>query len=174
VKFFRIQTVKVFSILVCFIFIQGRTNGQEIKKLPSVHVKTYNGKDFNISDFQECGKPVIITFWASWCKPCIKELTAVSELYESWKEETGVIIYAISVDDSRTLNKAKLMINSKNWEFEFYFDINGDFKRAMGVVDVPHTFILNSSGEIIYQHSSYMEGSESEMIKKIREDLSGK
>lgn len=142
---------------------------QETSKLPSVIVRTLDGKEFNAAKISNDGKPIILSFWASWCRPCIKELSAIAEVYDDWKEETGLILIAVSVDDSRTQNNVRPMINSRGWDYLFYLDPNGDFKRAMGVVDVPHTFIINSAGQVVYQHTTYSEGAELELIKKIRE-----
>lgn len=109
----------------------------------------------------------MLIFWATWCKPCIKELSALAELYEEWQDETGVVIVAIAEDDSRTQFNIRPMIKSREWPFEFYIDTNGDFKRSMGVVDLPHLFILNKQGEIIYQRTSYIEGNEQELFNNI-------
>jgi peroxiredoxin len=145
------------------------TVGQEKSKIPNVTLRNIKGEIVKSQDAIHLGKPVIISFWASWCHPCIKELSAIAEVYKDWQEETGVILYAISVDDSRSQNNARVTINNNSWNYKFYFDSNSDFKRAMGVVNIPHTFVLNKEGEIIYQHSSYIEGSELEIIRKIRE-----
>ncbi|NLF41352.1 MAG: TlpA family protein disulfide reductase, partial [Bacteroidales bacterium] len=121
-------------------------DGESAKKLPSVTIKTLDGKDFNTADIQNDGKPIIVSFWATWCRPCLKELTAFSDNYEEWQAETGVKIYAISTDDARTKANVLPMVNGRGWEFDFFIDTNGDFKRAMSVSQVPHTFILNGKG----------------------------
>ncbi|MGB4535723.1 MAG: TlpA disulfide reductase family protein, partial [Tenuifilaceae bacterium] len=99
----------------------------------------------------------------------IKELTAIADLYDDWQEETGVKLIAVSIDDAKTVNNVRPMVNARGWEFDFYLDSNGDLRRAMGVTNVPHTFILNGKGEVVYQHTSYTDGSEMEMFKKIKE-----
>ncbi len=139
-------------------------------KVPNIELKTINGKKFNTSDINNIGKPVIINFWATWCKPCIKELTAISEKYEKWQDETGVILYAISIDDSKSINRVAPFVNAKGWEYVVLLDQNSDFKRAMNVINVPHSFILDKKGNIIYQHTTYAEGDENKMyeiLKKI-------
>jgi len=149
------------------ISINGICQVKENKKLPSVVLKSPDGGAFNTSEMGGLGKPVIIIFWATWCKPCIKELTAIADFYDEWKEKTGVVIYAVSIDDSRTQFNIRPLIKSRGWEYEFYNDPNGDFKRAMGVVDIPHLFILNAKGEIIHQRTSYVEGTEQELFDQI-------
>lgn len=137
-------------------------------QLPSVTIKTLDGKSFNTSNIQNDGKPVILSFWATWCKPCLKELGAINEVYADWQEETGVKVVAISVDDARSSANVGPFVKGKGWEYEFYSDANSDFKRAMNVANVPHTFILNGKGEIVWQHTSYTDGGEEEMIEVVR------
>ena len=103
-----------------------------IKQIPSAEVKTLTGDKVNTSTFSNDGKPMIIDFWATWCKPCIEELTAIHEVYAQWQKETGVKVIAISVDDARTLSRVAPFVNGKGWTYEFYNDPNGDFKRARG------------------------------------------
>lgn len=158
------KSVVIFMLIIS---INGICQVKENKKLPSVVLKSPDGGVFNTSEMGGLGKPVIIIFWATWCKPCIKELTAIADFYDEWKEKTGVVIYAVSIDDSRTQFNIRPLIKSRGWEYEFYNDPNGDFKRAMGVVDIPHLFILNAKGEIIHQRTSYVEGTEQELFDQI-------
>jgi len=170
-KTFQLALSKIRLPIVIYLFLltcMVTANGQDKSKIPAVLLKNIDGKMVNSTDAIQKGKPLIICFWASWCHPCLKELSAIAEVYEAWQNETEVILYAISVDDSRSFNNARVMINNNSWNFEFYFDPNSDFKRAMGVVNIPHAFILNDQGEVTYQHSSYTEGSELEIISKIR------
>ena len=132
-------------------FSQNRT-------LPKVDLKTLDNNTYNTSNFDNDGKPIIISFWATWCKPCIKELNNIAEVYEDWQDETGVKLIAISIDDSRNMSKVKPKVNALLWDYEVYCDPNGDFKRAMGVGAVPHTFLLDENKEIVYQHTSYKDG----------------
>ncbi len=137
--------------------------------IPSVTIRNLDGEQVNTADFSNDGKPFIISFWATYCKPCIREFNSLSEVYEQWQEETGVKLLAISIDDSRTSNNVLPFVNGKGWEFDFYLDVNGDFKRAMNVNLVPHTFICNGNGEVVWQHTSFAEGGELEMLEIIRE-----
>ena len=97
-----------------------------------------------------------------------EELTAINEVYADWQKETGVKLYAVSIDDSRSTSNILPMVNSRGWDFEVLSDANGEFKRAMNVVEIPHMFILNKNKEIVWQHDSYKEGDEKEIIKVLR------
>ena len=142
---------------------------QETKSFPTlpenVSVKTLDGKTVQTSTFNNDGKPYILSFWATWCKPCLRELNTIKEVYEDWQEETGVKIIAVSIDDARGASRVKPLVNGSGWEYEVYIDQNQDLKRAMNVVNVPHTFIINGKGEVVWQHTSFVEGSEEELIE---------
>ncbi len=158
------------------LLIGGFITAQDSKQgnsLPSVNIKTLEGGTFNTKDISNDGKPIIISFWALWCKPCKKELDAYNDNYEDWKEETGVKIIAVSIDDARSTAKVLPFVSGKAWEFDVLLDPNGDFKRAMSVNMVPHTFILNGKGEIVYQHTSYYEGLEDEIFEVVEKVAAG-
>lgn len=148
----------VFSIST---YAQART-------LPSIDVKTLDGSSINIQEIENDGNPIVISFWATWCKPCKKELNNIAEVYEEWQEETNVKLIAISIDDARSISKVSPYVNSTDWEYEIYLDSNLDLKRAMGVSTVPHTFLLNSKKELIWQHKGYVDGDEDELYEQIQ------
>ena len=126
------------------------------------------GTKVNTEKISNDGKPIIISFWATWCKPCIKELTTIADVYEDWQTETGVKLYAVSIDDSRSSSQVKTLVNGKGWNYEVLLDPNSEFKRAMNVNAVPHTFILNGKGEVVWQHTSFSEGAELDVINVVR------
>ena len=159
----------IFSITIFTsqLFAQGAGN---LKTIPSVIIKDVKGSNFNTSEIKNDGKPMIIDFWATWCAPCKAELNAIAENYTDWQKETGVKIYAVSIDDARNMDKVKPYVDGKNWEFEVLLDPNSDFKRAMNVQNVPHIFIVNGKGEIVYQQNSAAPGDDEkllEMVKKL-------
>ena len=159
--------MKTRIIALLFIIITTTTYSQN-KLLPSVDVKTINGKSMNINSIDNNGMPIVINFWATWCKPCKKELNNISEVYNEWQDETGVKIIAVSIDDTRSMSKVAPYVNSVGWEYEVYLDSNGDLKRSMGVSTVPHTFLLNSKKEIVWQHRGYVDGDEDELFDEIQ------
>ena len=146
-----------FLLFTAFSFIDGE------KKIPSVDLKTLDGQTFNSSKFSNNGKPMVIDFWATWCTPCKKELSAIAEVYEDWQKELGVKVIAISIDDSKTASKVKSTVDAKGWDYEVYLDINSDFKRAMNVNMVPVTFVIDGQGNIVWQNNAYVEGGETKL-----------
>ena len=155
----RIVLIGLFGCLLSLV-----SNAQ---KLPATNVKNLKGEVVNTSSFENDGKPIIISFWATWCKPCIRELLTIADEYEDWQDETGVKLIAISIDDARTMNKVAPFVNGKAWEYEVYLDPNADFKRAMNVNNVPHTFLVDGNGEIVWQHNSYAPGDEEQLYENV-------
>lgn len=151
----------------------GIATAQNAKFPANITLKTLDGKTVESSVIQNDGKPIIISFWATWCKPCNRELNAIKEVYEEWQAETGVKLVAISIDDARSASKVKPHVDGNEWEYEVYLDQNQDLKRAMNVVNVPHTFLLNGNGEIVWQHTSYVDGSEEELFELVKKVAAG-
>lgn len=158
------------KILLTFVAMTfaGCMFAQNAKLPENVTIKTLDGQSVQSSVIQNDGKPMIISFWATWCKPCNRELNAIKEVYEEWQEETGVKLVAVSIDDARSASRVKPHVDGNSWEYEVYIDQNQDFKRAMNVVNVPHTFIVDGEGNIVWQHTSYVDGSEEEMIEVVK------
>ena len=144
----------------------------QLKQVPSVNLQDINGKSVNTAAIGVEG-PVIISFWATWCAPCKKELNTIHELYEDWQAETGVTLVAVSIDDEKTKSQVPVYVNGKAWDYIVLMDPNGDFKRAMGVNNVPHTFLVDKDGNIVYSHNNFAPGDEEKLYKELLH-LSGK
>ena len=137
-------------------------------ELPSVLLKDVNGNTVNTAELSNDGKPMVISFWATWCKPCKRELKAISEVYPDWQAETGVKLVAVSIDEAQNAAKVKPLVDGMNWEYEVLLDPNGEFKRQMGVSDVPHAFIVDGQGNVVWSHKGYVDGGEEEIIEELR------
>lgn len=143
--------------------------GTAFAQLPSVKLKDINGKVIDTATLSNDGKPFIISFFATWCKPCNRELKAINEVYADWQDETGVKLIAISIDEAQNAQKVKPMVDAAGWEYQVLLDPNGDFKRAMGVNLIPHVFVIDGNGKIAESRSGYTEGSENHLLEKVKE-----
>ncbi|MDR3326867.1 MAG: TlpA family protein disulfide reductase [Prevotellaceae bacterium] len=137
-------------------------------QLPQVTLKTLDGKTVTTDTLRNGGKPFIISFFALWCKPCQRELKAIAEVYDEWQEETGVKIFAISIDEAQNAHKVKPLVDQNEWEYEILLDPNSDFKRALGVNMIPAVFVFDGDGKIVDSRSGYTDGSEQHLIEKVR------
>ena len=143
--------------------------GSAFAQLPSVKLKDINGKVIDTATLSNDGKPFIISFFASRCKPCNRELKAINEVYADWQDETGVRLVAISIDEAQNAQKVKPMVDAAGWEYQVLLDPNSDFRRAMGVNMIPHVFVIDGNGKIVESRSGYTEGGEQHLIEKVRE-----
>lgn len=169
------KKLSLLLIIACFFtaFSFAQESAKKLAKLPAVTVKTLDGKSFNTADIANDGNPIIVSFWATWCKPCVKELTTIADVYEDWVDDTNVKLVAVSIDNTRSSRKVRPLVDGKGWEYEVLLDENQEFKRAMNVNMVPHTFLLNGKGEIVWQHTSFSEGSELELIELVTKLANG-
>ena len=136
--------------------------------LPDVKVENQEGKVVSIREVVD-GTPMIISFWSTTCKPCIMELNAINNNLPDWLEEVDMKVVAVSVDDARTVSRARAMTQGQGWDdYTCVYDKNQDLKRAMNVSLTPHTFIVDGQGNIVYSHSGYTPGSEEELFEKIK------
>ena len=160
------MTRKIILSIFTIVLFSISTFSQD-RNLPSVKVKDLKGKLINIQNLSNDDNPIVISFWATWCKPCKKELNTIAEVYEDWQEETGVKLVAVSIDDSRSASKVKPYVNASGWEYEVFIDSNRELARALGVSTVPHTFLLNGEGKIVWEHKGYIDGDEDELYEQI-------
>ncbi len=167
--------------LLLFVAFAFAANAQEVNdsiptednstQLPDITLKDIDGNDVNFAQYGQNGKLTIVSFWATWCKPCIKELKNMNDLLEDWEEEYDVELVAVSVDDSRNMVKVKPFASGMGWNFDVLLDPNGDLQRALNVANPPVTFLIDQEGNIIYTHTGYVEGDEYELEDHIVEAI---
>lgn len=138
-------------------------------QVPQVVLRSIDGRTVRTDTLSNGGKPFIIDFFATWCKPCNRELSAIAEVYDDWQEETGVKVIAVSIDQAQNINKVKPLVDNHGWPYEVLLDPNGEFKRALGIQMIPYTLIVDGKGNIVYKHNGYTDGAEEELIEKVRE-----
>lgn len=155
--------IPVFSFLI--LSVAARAQNSE---LPAVKVKTLKGKDVAFNSLNlNSDTAVIVSFWATWCVPCINELETINEQWEERYKEKPFRLIAVSVDDARTSGRVKSLVAGKGWSFEVVLDPNSDLKRALNINNIPHVLIIKN-GKIIYQHSGYVPGNEDELFKQLK------
>ena len=157
-------------LLLCVLFVLPLVHGEEsAKKAPGFSLRDLNRKEVVLDSLLGKG-PIVIDFWATWCKPCLIELDYMNDIYKELKER-GLTVVAINEDDPRNVSKVKPLAASHRWEFDILLDPNKQVKRLYQVVAYPTTFILDAEGYIKNKHIGYTQGSEIELKKEIEELL---
>ena len=154
------------SILLLLICITAF--GVSQAQLPSVSLKTIDGTTVQTEALSNDGKPFIIDFFATWCKPCNRELSAIAEVYDEWQEETGVKIFAVSIDQAQNIHKVKPLVDQNEWEYDVLLDPNSEFLKALGGQMIPFVVVVDGNGNIVSKHSGYTDGAENELLEEVR------
>lgn len=154
---------RIFTLLICATLAVAT-----FAALPAARLKSIEGKTVNTATLSNDGKPIIVSFFATWCKPCMRELKAIHEVYPDWQDETGVKVVLISIDSAQDAERVKPLVDGQGWEYEVLLDPNGEFKRLMQVQTVPHVFVLDGKGNIVYNHTGYTDGSEDDLYEVVK------
>ena len=157
----------VMTLMVCLVAVFCAAQAQ----IPAVTLKTIDGATVQTETLNNDGKPFIIDFFATWCKPCNRELSAIAEVYDEWQEETGVKIYAVSIDQAQNINKVKPLVDQNEWEYDVLLDPNSELLKALGGQMIPYVVVCDANGKIVSKHSGYTDGAENELIEEIRKLL---
>lgn len=155
--------------ILTIIFMMAMTS-VAMAQVPKFTLQDINGNSVQTDTLGCNGTPVIIDFFATWCKPCNRELTAIADVYEDWQKETGVKLVAVSIDQAQNIHKVKPLVEENAWPYEtVLLDPNSDLKKALGIQMIPFVLIVDGKGNIVYKHNGYTDGAEEELIEKIRE-----
>ena len=144
----------------------------EAKFPHDIDLKTADGKLIKSNKLLRNGKrPVVLLFWLTTCFPCKMQMAKMQESYADLEKETGVKMFAISVDFQKNYKKFAAMVEEKDWPWPAYNDWNREFRRVMpgGLNGMPQTFLLDGNGDIVYHKRKYRPGDEEELYSKIRE-----
>lgn len=156
-------------VFLCGINLYSQTEkNTEGAKAPNFVLENLDGDIIELNE--EIGEgPILLSFWATWCKPCIEEMSHFHEIYEQYSEK-GLKMFAISTDAEKTVSKVKPFIQSKGYNFPVLLDTNREAARDYFAQNIPFTVIIDKNGNIQYSHLGYKRGDEievTEIIKKL-------
>ena len=135
------------------------------ERAPDFTLMDLDGKRVKLSDAIKKG-PVLIDFWATWCKPCLQELPHVNELYRKHREQ-GLQVFAITIDSPKSQSKVKPFIKGQGYEFTVLLDQDSEARKLFGGKDVPLTILIDRKGEVVFRHLGYVPGDEKSLEEKV-------
>lgn len=137
------------------------------QSIANISAKNIEGKTVKLTDLDD-EKPLVVSFWATWCLPCMEELNAVNDKLSGWKEQKNFNFVAVSIDDPRTVNKVKTVVKGKNWSFDdVILDPGQSIKRQLNIANVPMTLVFYKD-KLVYTHVGYVPGDEDELFDKVK------
>ncbi len=165
----RVKTMLV-PVCACLMvltlgFHDPLSGGDGKLKLANFSLKDLSGNIVELSQLLGKG-PIVIDFWATWCKPCVKELPHLNKIQKDYRDR-GLVVLAISEDSPWSVSKVKSFVTGNRYEFTVPLDTNGDVLRKYGLLGTPYTYVLNAKGEILYKHFGYRPGDEASLREEI-------
>ena len=152
--------MRFFSLMLCLALATALTAQ---KQLPNVQAKTLDGSVVNLQDYGKNGKITVISFWATWCSPCKKELDAIADIYPDWQEDYDMELVAITIDTRRALAKVPAIVQTKGWEYTILHGDEQTMRQAFNFQTIPQTILVDQNGNIIDSHNGYVPGDEDEL-----------
>jgi thiol-disulfide isomerase/thioredoxin len=147
----------------------------QAQNLPDTQIKDVNsGKKVAFNETLEKGKVTVISFWATWCVPCKKEIKNIMLKLPTWKKEADFNYVTISVDEARAEGLVRTYALSQGWTFPCFIDENSDLMRSLSFQSVPYTIIIDKNGKVAFSHTGYEEGGEADVFAKIKELVAAK
>jgi cytochrome c biogenesis protein CcmG/thiol:disulfide interchange protein DsbE len=165
----RLSSVVLLIVVVSGILTGSSSWAGKLSKAPDFTAPDLQGEKVELGALLKNG-PVLVSFWATHCKPCIKELSKLEDLYPDYREK-GFEILAVDVDGPRSVSRVKSKVAGLKWKFPVLLDTNKDIYRKFQVLGIPHTVLIDPQGEIRYTHTTYRSGDEKVIWEKVDQIL---
>ena len=153
-------------VLVATIFTAMYADKQRDIMLPDLSVRLLDGKQVRLSTLLEEG-PLLVSFWATWCAPCKKEMIFLEEFHQKYNVNSFRVL-AISTDSPKSMSKVKSYIRAKKHTFLVGIDPNQEIAKKMNALLMPTTMILNKDRKVSWYHQGFIPGDEKEIEAQIR------
>ncbi|MGD9141432.1 MAG: TlpA disulfide reductase family protein [bacterium] len=163
----RKKSLTIIAVMVLILAVPA-TAGKTMNA-PDFTLANLKGKDVTLSDVLREG-PVLLDFWATWCKPCVKAFPGLQDLYEKYGDR-GLRVVTVSVDSPKSQARVAPLINSKRYTFEVLLDTQGRVAKRYNVMALPRTLLISPTGEIVYATVGNRPTSHKELEKAILEIL---
>ena len=159
--------MKKMALLLLIPFIFTFTEEGEYSDAPDFSLEDVDGEAIVLDELLKEG-PVLMSFWALWCKMCIKELDALRPYADEF-DSLNITILAISQDKARSIPQVKPFAKSHKWEYTVVLDPENIMRDLYHVQAMPTSFIINQDKKIVFTHQGYKPGDEEIIIAKVRE-----
>lgn len=110
--------------------------------------------------------PVLLDFWSTWCKPCIKAFPKLNALHKKYGEK-GLTVVGINEDGARSQSKVKPFVRSLRIKFPILIDNNNEVMRRLQVQSLPTTILIAPNGMVVARQVGYSPDG----IKKLEERI---
>jgi cytochrome c biogenesis protein CcmG, thiol:disulfide interchange protein DsbE len=159
---------KLIFILILSVTLALAANPNQTSA-PNFVLQDVDGKTVRLDSLVKKG-PVLMSYWALWCKMCIKELDAMKP-YFGELESLKCSYLAISQDKSRSVPEVKPFASSHKWKYQVVLDPDNKMRDLYKVQVMPSFFIIDQNQKIVFTHQGYKPGDEKKIMGKIRELL---
>lgn len=130
-----------------------------------------NGGDYSLTA-NGGGKPALLLFWATWCKPCKAELSSMKDTFDQLAAR-GLNVVLISEDNQKSKSRVKPYLDSKGFTWNALHDPDGEVLKLYGGTSLPFSVLLDAEGSPVYEHRGEMKDA-SDMLAKANELLGSK
>jgi cytochrome c biogenesis protein CcmG/thiol:disulfide interchange protein DsbE len=162
------RSVGLAAVWAAFLVLAGSTlvlAEDEAKMAPEFTLPDLAGENVTLSERLKEG-PVIVDFWATWCKPCIKAFPDLQEVFDNYKD-CGLSLFAISIDGPRSTSRVGALIKSKGNTFEVLLDPAQKVAKKFHVTSVPRTVLIDTDGEVVWSVTGYRPSNHEELGKAV-------
>ena len=156
----------IITILLCISVSLFAKENETGRVIPDLKIKLLNGKTTSIYELLEDG-PLLIDFWATWCKPCKKVMKHLDTYHQAY-EENGFKVLMINQDTPRSIGKVKSYIRGNNHQFIVALDPNQKIAKKLNGLVMPTLILVDQDGTIKWRHQGYMPGEEVEIEHQIK------
>ncbi len=134
-------------------FAQPQVAAEIGRDAPDFTLVNLAGEEVSLYEALESG-PVLLDFWALWCKPCLRALPGTNKLHTEFKDR-GFTVLTINTDSPRSTAKVKPYVKSKGYEFEVLMDPNRSLQRLYRFSQIPKVYLIGQDRKIAYAQLGY-------------------
>jgi peroxiredoxin len=160
------RTLNIISFTVVS-FLSFAQEEKSYSEIPEIQLTNIKGDSVELTEQIKGTQLTVISFWATWCAPCKKELNAIHEVYKKWQKEMDVQLIAVSIDNERTVARVASYIETSQWNYQVLLDIDWRLKKAFDINNIPFTVVVDENGNILYSHQNYAEGDEEFLYEEL-------